>query len=60
VLKIRGTVDADTQERVRQLDADYSTGKTRQRAEMTFGDFGAAVSVSAPPAGEVYVPYPAR
>lgn len=28
----------------------YSIGKTRQRSEMTFGDFGAPVSVSAPPA----------
>jgi hypothetical protein len=46
----------DREGRVRQLDADYSIGKTRQRSEMTFGDFGAPVSVSAPPASEVYVP----
>jgi hypothetical protein len=46
----------DREGRVRQLDADYSIGNTRQRSEMTFGDFGALVSVSAPPASEVYIP----
>ena len=55
-LRVKGTVGVDREGRVRQLDADYSIGKTRQRFEMTFGDFGAPVSVSAPPAGEVYVP----
>jgi hypothetical protein len=58
VLRVRGTVGVDRQGRVRQLDADYSIGKTEQRTEMTFGDFGAPVSVSAPPASEVYVPHP--
>jgi hypothetical protein len=56
VLRVTGTVGVDREGRVRQLDADYSIGKTRQRSEMTFGDFGAPVSVSAPPASEVYVP----
>jgi len=55
-LRAKGTVGVDREGRVRQLDADYSIGKTRQRSEMTFGDFGAPVSVSAPPASEVYVP----
>jgi hypothetical protein len=31
-------------------------GIDERRSEMTFGDFGAPVSVSAPPASEVYVP----
>ena len=55
-LRVKGTVGVDREGQVRQLDADYSIGKTRQRSEMTFGDFGAPVSVKAPPAGEVYVP----
>jgi len=56
VLRVKGTVGVDREGRVRQLDADYSIGNTRQRSEMTFGDFGALVSVSAPPASEVYIP----
>ena len=56
VLRVKGTVGVDREGRVRQLDADYSIGKTRQRSEMTFGDFGAPVSVSAPLASEVYIP----
>jgi len=56
VLRVKGTVGVDREGRVRQLDADYSIGRTRQRFEMTFGDFGAPVSVNAPPASEVYVP----
>jgi hypothetical protein len=59
VLRVKGTVGVDREGRVRQLDADYSIGKTKQRSEMTFGDFGAPVSVSAPPASEVYIPPPA-
>ena len=56
---------------MRQLEADYSIGESEQKVEMTFGDIGASVSVSAPsageglhphrsapPAGEVYVPHP--
>jgi hypothetical protein len=31
-------------------------GIDERRSEMTFGDFGAPVSVSAPPASEAYVP----
>lgn len=58
VLNMKGMVGVDQQGRVRQLDVDYSIGKTRQRTEVTFGDFGAPVSVSAPPASEVYVPQP--
>jgi hypothetical protein len=41
-----------------QVNAGYSVGKGERKAEITFGDFGAPVSVSAPPAGEVYVPHP--
>jgi hypothetical protein len=48
----------DQQGRVRQLDADYSIGKTERKVEMTFGGFGFSVSVSAPPASEVFVPQP--
>jgi hypothetical protein len=40
---------------VRQLEADYSIGESEQKVEMAFGDFGAAVSVSAPSASEVYI-----
>ena len=36
---------------MRQLEADYSIGESEQKVEMTFGDFGASVSVSALPAG---------
>ncbi len=56
VLSIRGTVGVDQQGRVRQLDADYSIGKTERKVEMTFGDFGLPVLVTAPPASEVFVP----
>jgi hypothetical protein len=59
VLRVKGTVGVDREGRVRQLDADYSIGKTKQRSEMTFGDFGAPVSVSTPPTSEVYIPPPA-
>ena len=43
------------------MEADYSIGESEQKAEMTFGDFGASVSASAagrratPSASEVYV-----
>jgi len=39
---------------VRQLEADYSIGESEQKAEMTFGDFGASVSASALSAGKLY------
>ncbi len=55
-----GTVDVDQQGRVRQLDAVESItgpapiGGTERKVTLTFGDFGLPVSVSAPPASEVY------
>jgi hypothetical protein len=39
---------------VRQLEADHSIGESEQKVEMTFGDFGASVSASALPTGELY------
>lgn len=57
-----GTVDVDQQGRVRQLDAAYAlpaiaaAPAQRVTVEMTFGDFGAPVSVSAPPASDVFEP----
>jgi hypothetical protein len=55
-LRISGTVDVDQQGRVRQLDSDYSIGKTERTVHMTFGNFGLPVSVTAPPASEVFMP----
>ena len=55
-MSISGTVDVDQQGRVRQLDAGYSIGKTERKVQMTFGDFGLPVSVTAPLASEVFVP----
>ena len=46
----------DQQGRVRQLDATEAVGNTVRRVQMTFGDFGLPVSVSAPPAGETFAP----
>ena len=50
---------------MQQLETDYSIGESERKVEsigeserkveMTFGDFGAPVLVSAPPAGEVYI-----
>jgi len=57
-----GTVDVDQQGFLRQLDAAYTVPPTapaqaeRVTVEMTFGDFGAPVSVSAPPADDTFVP----
>lgn len=57
-----GSVDVDQQGRVRQLDAAYtvpakaSAPLRRGTVEMTFSDFGAPVSVSAPPPREVLIP----
>ena len=53
-----GTVDVDQQGRVRQLDALESFGRTVRKVEITFGDFGVPVSVSAPPASETFTPSP--
>ena len=57
-----GTVDVDQQGRVRDLTVTYTVPANppatagRVSAQMTFSDFGAPVSVTAPPAGEVYAP----
>lgn len=52
VVRTLGTVDVDQQGRVRELNATQPLGNTVHKTEMTFGDFGAAVSVSAPPASQ--------
>lgn len=57
-----GAVDVDQQGRVRYLDTTYTLHATpsaqpeRVTIEMTFSDFGGPVSVSAPPAGDVFMP----
>jgi hypothetical protein len=59
---VHGTVDVDQQGRVRQLIAtrvfreDYSsvTGIHSATDDITFSDFGLRVSVTAPPASQVY------
>ena len=57
-----GTVDVDQQGRVRHLDATWALHATppaqpeRVTIEMSFSDFGAPVRVSAPPAGDVFMP----
>ncbi len=57
-----GTIDVDQQGRVRQLDATVaqpaiaSAPAGRATVEMTFDDFGGPVPVSAPPAGDVFIP----
>jgi hypothetical protein len=56
VLKLSGTVDVDQQGRVRRLDAVESVENTVSKVQMTFGDFGIHVSVSAPPADETVSP----
>jgi hypothetical protein len=55
-VSISGTVDVDEQGRVRQLDVLDSLGQTERNVEITFGDFGLPVSVSAPPASETFIP----
>jgi len=50
-LSSAGTVDVDTQGRVRRLDAIQTLGQTKRTVRVTFGDFGLAVSVSPSPAG---------
>jgi hypothetical protein len=49
-----GTVDVDQQGRVRRLDAVESFDETVSKVQITFGDFGLPVSVSAPPASQVW------
>ena len=56
LLSTSGTVDVDEQGRVRQLDATETTGKTVEKVQMTFADFGVRVSVSAPPASLTFTP----
>jgi hypothetical protein len=57
-----GTVGVDQQGRVRRLTLAYtqpaqaSLPPVRVTGEVTFSDFGTAVSVSPPPASEVYIP----
>jgi hypothetical protein len=57
-----GTVAVDQQGRVRRFDAAYtqpaqgSAPPERVTVEMTFSDFGTPVSVSLPPASEVFIP----
>jgi hypothetical protein len=57
-----GTVGIDQRGRVRRLDVAYTQpGQATLPAErvtvdMTFSDFGTPVSVSPPPANEVYIP----
>jgi hypothetical protein len=61
-VRAAGTVDVDQLGRVRHLDAAYTlparaaAPPERATVEMTFSDFGAPVSVSAPPAGDVFAP----
>jgi hypothetical protein len=54
ILSTSGTVDVDQQGRVRQLDAVQSIGPIERKVEVTFGDFGIPVSVSAPPASQTF------
>ena len=56
VLSLSGTVDVDQQGRVRRLDAVESVENTVTKVQMTFGDFGVHVSVSAPPTAETVSP----
>ena len=57
-----GTADVDQQGRVRRLNVAYtqpaqaSLPPVRVTVEMTFSDFGTPVSVSPPPASEVFIP----
>ncbi len=41
---------------MRQLDATEAVGDTVRKVQMTFGDFGLPVSVSAPSASETFAP----
>jgi hypothetical protein len=62
VASASGTVDVDQQGRVRRLDAtELAPDEIHnvRKVEMTFGDFGVRVSVSAPPASETFAYPPA-
>ena len=50
-LSSAGTVDVDTQGRVRRLDAIQTLGQNKRAVRVTFGDFKLAVSVSPSPTG---------
>jgi hypothetical protein len=58
-LTTAGYLDVDGQGRVRRLVADLTAGKTRKwimsTEDVTFSDFGVPVSVTAPPASQVYL-----
>jgi hypothetical protein len=58
ILSTSGTVDVDQQGRIRQLDAVQSIGPIERKLEVSFGDFGIPVSVSAPPASQTFTPPP--
>lgn len=53
---LSGTVDVDQLGRVRELDGRDAFSGTVSQVEITFGDFGLPVSVSAPPASQTWVP----
>jgi hypothetical protein len=67
-VRATGTVDVDQRGQVRHLEAAFTVPAIymgpaiapappqRGTVEMTFSDFGAPVSVSAPPAREVFMP----
>jgi hypothetical protein len=61
-VRATGTIDVDQLGRVRHLDAAYTLPATasappeQATVKMTFSDFGAPVSVSAPPAPDVLTP----
>jgi hypothetical protein len=62
LVTLSGAVDIDRQGRVRVIEYEGITQKVypefvtaRMTATMAFGDFGVAVSVTAPPASEVFV-----
>jgi hypothetical protein len=53
-LTVSGTVDVDRQGRVRRLDVVEPLRTVQWKLEATFWDFGVPVSVSPPPASEIY------
>jgi hypothetical protein len=53
-LTVSGTVDVDQQGRVRRLDVVEPLRTVQWKLEATFWDFGVPVSVSPPPASEIY------
>ena len=53
---LQNSSQVSEQGRVRQLDAIQTFGQNKRKVQVTFGDFGLAVSVSSPPASETYTP----